>query len=73
MSNLLIGFTIGWLVRSLLHWRDNYRLNKSMGEISDGMKKHKVRMDELNKRVSDTKETIKKTIEEVKARRANKV
>lgn len=68
MSNLFFGFAIGWLVRSLVQWQDNYRLSKMIGEISDGMRKHKEKMAELGTKVSNTKETIKKAIEEVRAR-----
>lgn len=56
MSNLIFGFIIGFLFRSLLQWRTNYRLGKMIDKISDGMNGAKVNMEKLEKCISDKKE-----------------
>ena len=55
MGYLLFGFCIGFLVRSLMQLRTNYRISKVIGEISDGMKRHKVHMDSLGKCIKEGK------------------
>lgn len=66
MGKVILGVAIGWLLRSLLQWRANYRMSKTIGEIRDGMCKHKEKMTELGKKVSNTNEVIKEVIKEVR-------
>lgn len=55
MMNLIVGFWIGYVVRASLHWWDNYKIRKVVGEIRDSMDVAKKRHSEFMEYVAKIK------------------